>query len=105
MRAGRGCWLALALAGCAGSDMFNSDEPKQRGYVNPMAKRGAKDLEQRKKDCWDFPSAQACYEVGLDYELGLTVPQSRESAIQYYDKACGLEKQREHCEAAARMKG
>jgi TPR repeat protein len=100
--------VCSVLAGCATPEVrevFNADEPKQSGVNNSMAKRGAKDFEQRKRDCWDFPSAFACYEVGLNYELGLTVEPDRKMAIEYYDKACSLEKQRDHCDAAARLRG
>jgi TPR repeat protein len=97
--------VALSSTGCVDTaKVFDAEEPKQKGLSNSMSKRGARDLEQRKRDCYDFPSAHACYEVGLSYELGLNVEADKKTAIEYYDKACGLEKQRDHCEAAARLR-
>lgn len=104
MRRATLCALMLAAA-CGGGDLLGVEAPKQRGNVNPMRERGAKSFEQRKKDCWDMPSAQACYDVGMNYEMGLAVDPDAAVALEYYDKACELERQKEHCDAAARMRG
>ena len=96
---------ALLCAACGGPDVFGVDEPKQQGKVDPMAERGAKSFKQRQKDCWDMPSAQACYDVGMRYEMGIAGEADAELALEYYDKACSLEKQKDHCEAAERMRG
>jgi TPR repeat protein len=102
------CGLALALfatvACSASEDLLNFEPPKQKGLANSQNKAGQEDYQQRERDCWDMPSAQACYEVGLNYELGLTDPQDLGKAQQYYDKACELEKLAEHCDAATRLR-
>ena len=97
---------AAGLCGCntTTEEMFRADEPQQQGKGNPLSKAGAKDQEQRQRDCWDMPSAQACYEVGLAHELGLSTEVNLVEAQRYYDKACGLDHNEEHCEAAERLK-
>lgn len=93
-----------AMTACtAANELLAIEEPKQKGTANSVGKRGEADYEQRRKDCWDMPSAEACYEVGLDYELGLSTTRDPKKAAEYYTKACELEKQEEHCEAAARV--
>jgi TPR repeat protein len=96
--------LAFASACSASRDLLEFDAPKQKGMSNSYSKAGHDDYQQRQKDCWDMPSAAACYEVGLNYELGLTDPKDLTKAQQYYDKACELEKQPEHCDAARRLR-
>lgn len=85
-------------------ELIEPEEPKQKGKGNPLEARGARDYEQRQRDCWDMPSAQACYEVGLNYELGLAVKANRATALKYYEKACGLDQHPDHCEAAERLR-
>ncbi|MBW2459718.1 MAG: SEL1-like repeat protein [Deltaproteobacteria bacterium] len=104
-------WLGLMVslvvaAACTKSQLklIEPGEPKQQGKENPMKARGARGFDQRQQDCWDMPSAQACYEVGLNYELGLAVKANRATALEYYDKACGLEKHPDHCQAAERLR-
>jgi TPR repeat protein len=99
--------LGLALlfvTACGGSDLLGIEAPKQSGKVNPMTERGARGFEQRKKDCYEMPNAQACYDVGLNYEMGLAGEPDPKLALEYYDKACELEHQEEHCEAAKRLR-
>jgi len=110
LAAARWLGLVLVLGLGAGCDQIPIElpeppaEPKQQGKENPMEARGARSFEQRQSDCWDMPSAQACYEVGLNYELGLAVKANRDTALEYYDKACGLERQPDHCQAAERLR-
>ena len=101
-----GCTTALCCLACSSRavELIDPAPPKQQGKVNPMLARGARSFDQRQRDCWDMPSAQACYEVGLNYELGLAIKPNRATALEYYDKACGIERQPEHCEAAARLR-
>ena len=93
-----------ALSGCGAADLLDIQEPTQKGKVNPMTKRGAKSIEQRKRDCLEMPNAAACYDVGTNYEMGLAVEPDATTALEFYDKACELEKQKEHCDAATRMR-
>ncbi len=85
-------------------EFIEPEPPTQQGKENPMQDRGARSFDQRQTDCWDMPSAQACYDVGLNYELGLVVEPNRATALEYYDKACSIERQPEHCEAAKRLR-
>ncbi len=94
----------VAACSAMSLDLIEPAEPKQQGRGNSMEARGARGFQQRQRDCWDMPSAQACYEVGLNYELGLAGKANRTTALQYYDKACGLDRQPEHCEAAERLR-
>jgi hypothetical protein len=96
------CWLLLLFCACIPAELIDPAEPTQTGKTDPMRERGAKSFEQRQRDCWDMPNAQACYDVGLNYELGLAVPIDRSTAIEYYVKACELSKDPEHCKAAKR---
>ena len=70
--------LSAPLASGCDSPMFRADAPVQKGAQNPLDKMGAEDLAQRQQDCWDMPSAHACYEVGLAYEMGLNGPGKRQ---------------------------
>ena len=102
-------WLAiigvvLATTGCIKEEWIDSKEPTQGGDEHSMTKRGGIAFDQRRGDCWDMPNAQACYDVGLNYELGLAVKPDPKTALEYYDKACQLEKEPEHCKAAERMR-
>ncbi len=98
--------LALGSAlGCAtATELFRNEPPDQTDSLNPLGGAGNRSYKQRVRDCWDMPSAQACYEVGLSFEMGITVPADRAEAVRYYDKACGLERQTEHCQAAERLR-
>jgi len=96
--------LATMVAGCLPAELVTPGEPTQSGKANPMLARGADSFAQRQRDCWDMPSAQACYEVGLNHELGLTGQPDRNTARDYYDKACAISSDREHCNAAKRMR-
>ena len=105
--------VVAALAGCAAltscvaltsCKLIDAPPPRQTERVNPVAESGARDFAQRKRDCWDMPSAVACYEVGLNFELGLTVETDREEAAKYYAKACELDREPDHCKAARRLK-
>ena len=96
--------LFASLAGCGSSPLFDAPPPKQQARDNPLAARGKKSFEQRKRDCWDMPSARSCYEVGMNYELGLSEERNKATALKYYEKACQLEKLPEHCAAARRMR-
>lgn len=110
VRRGRARWVMTvaallippAASGCDAA-MFQPDTPVQKGVSSPMDKAGAESYAQRQRDCWDMPSAHACYEVGLGYELGLNGPENHREAKRYYDKACGLDSDPEHCEAAERI--
>lgn len=104
MRRSSLCAFILAAAACGGGDLLGVEAPKQKGSVNPMRERGEKSFEQRKRDCLEMPNAQACYDVGMNYEMGLAVDPDREVALEFYDKACALEHQKGHCDAAARMR-
>ncbi len=95
---------AATAAGCSGSDLLGVEPPKQRGSVNPMAERGRDSYEQRQRDCYEMPNAAACYEVGMNYEMGLATEIDIPRAIEFYDKACSLESQKEHCDAAERLR-
>ena len=99
--------LLIALAGvtATGCDaaMFQADTPVQKGVSNPMGQAGSESYAQRQRDCRDMPSAHACYQVGLGYELGLNGPVNLPEAKRFYDKACTLDSEPEHCEAAARL--
>jgi TPR repeat protein len=102
-------WLAvvgitLLSSGCIKEEWVDAKEPTQGGDEHAMTKRGGVAFDQRKNDCWDMPNAQACYDVGLNYELGLAVKPDAKTALEYYDKACELDKQPEHCDAAKRMR-
>ena len=92
------------LTGCGAEALLGIESPTQSGKVNPMTKRGAKSFDQRKRDCREMPNAQACYDVGMNYEMGLAVEPNVTTALEFYDKACELDKQKEHCEAAARLR-
>ncbi len=97
--------LAAASTGCAtAAELFRNDAPTQTGSLTPLGGGGKRSYKQRLRDCWDMPSAQACYEIGLSYELGITVRADKAEALRYYDKSCGLERQPEHCEAATRLR-
>jgi TPR repeat protein len=98
--------LLLLVAACGSSprQLVNTDEPKQTSDQGALTQKGARSFEQRQTDCWDMPSAEACYEVGMGYELGLYGERDAKTARQYYQKACELERQPEHCNAARRMK-
>jgi TPR repeat protein len=93
----------MVVVGACSADLLNAEAPRQQPAGNPMAERGAQDYEQRQRDCWDMPNAQACYEVGLNYELGLTTAPDRAKAGEYYKKACDMDHDAEHCAAAKRM--
>lgn len=97
--------LCVALSACGAGELLVFEDPKQAGKVNPMKDRGEKSIEQRERDCWEMPNAQACYDVGMSYEMGLAVEADPQKALEFYDEACELEKQKEHCEAAERMRG
>ena len=86
--------IALSLVGC-GSDILGVEAPKQTERVNPMSERGKESFDQRQKDCWEMATAAACYEVGMNYEMGLAVETDLKKAVEYYDKACALEQQKE----------
>ena len=58
---------------------------------------------QRQRDCWDMPNGRACYEVGMDYELGVSVKKNKPEALKYYQKACELDKKDDYCKAAKRL--
>jgi hypothetical protein len=96
--------LAMALAGCIPAELIDPAEPKQVGVHSSMSKRGAKSFAQRQRDCWDMPNAEACHEVGLNHELGLAGPSDRGRALEYYDKACAISQDPEHCDAARRLR-
>lgn len=91
----------LWLAACLPAEMTPA-EPKQQD-THPMAARGEKSFAQRQRDCWDMPSAPACYEVGLKFELGLVGKPDPKQAFDYYLKACEIGSEAEHCEAAKRL--
>jgi TPR repeat protein len=95
----------LVLPACrTANNLFYDAPPKQSDHA-PLGGRGTRSFEQRQADCWDMPNAQACYEVGMDYELGLRdAKRDKKKALEYYDKACSLEKDPEHCEAAERLR-
>ena len=93
---------ALA-AGCLPPALVDTSPPKQTEKVNPLGADGAKSFEQRKRDCWEMPNAAACYEVGMNYELGANVEQDDATAHEYYAKACAISQDPEHCSAADRM--
>jgi len=95
--------LVGLAAACLPKDLVDTSPPKQTERVNPMSAAGARDLEQRKRDCWEMPNAAACYEVGMNYELGTNVDKDVGSAQEYYAKACEISKDPEHCSAADRM--
>jgi TPR repeat protein len=98
-------WLTvLALSACGGADLLGVEEPTQVGVVDPIRERGAKSFDQRKRDCWEMPNAQACYDVAMNYEMGLAVDTDLKVALEFYEKACELEKQKEHCDAAERAR-
>jgi TPR repeat protein len=103
---GSGLSAALCCLACStvSLELIEPAPPKQQGKDNPMQARGERSFDQRQTDCWDMPSAQACYEVGLNYELGLATKPDRATALEYYDKACRIEGQVEHCEAAERLR-
>ncbi len=96
--------LLVGLAACGGSDLLGIEPPKQKGNVNPMAERGQAGFDQRTKDCYDMPSAAACYEVGTNYEMGLAAEPDEKKALEFYTRACELESQAEHCDAAKRLR-
>lgn len=95
--------LVLGLVGCK-DKVFDASAPGQKGHNNPTHEMGADSFEQRQKDCWDMPNAAACYEVGLNYELGISVTQDRKEALSYYEKACDISDDPDHCEAADKMR-
>lgn len=90
-------------AGCIPPELVDTSPPKQTEKVNPLSAGGAKSFEQRKRDCWEMPNAAACYEVGMNYELGANVDQDEDTAHEYYAKACEISEDPEHCSAAERM--
>jgi TPR repeat protein len=94
---------ALATSACLSADLIDPAEPKQTEKVNPLSRDGARNLEQRKRDCWEMPNAAACYEVGMNYELGTNVERDKAQAHEFYDKACGISDDPEHCSAAGRV--
>jgi TPR repeat protein len=96
--------VALLVTGCLKEEWVDAKEPTQGGDEHAMTKRGGVAFDQRKSDCWDMPNAQACYDVGLNYELGLVVKPDIKTALEYYAKACQLDKEPEHCSAAERMR-
>lgn len=96
----RSIFVLVTLTSCAAID---APPPKQTERVNSLTDSGSRDFDQRKRDCWDMPSANACYEVGLNYELGLTVEADRAEAAKYYAKACDLDREPDHCKAARRL--
>ena len=100
------CVLCGEFFGCASTPEFlNTEPPKQSGKDNSrLSQEGEEGFEQRQRDCWDVPNAEACYEVGMSYELGLRGPRDAKTAREYYRKACELERNPEHCDAARRMK-
>ena len=93
---------ALA-AGCLPPELVDTSPPKQTEKVNPLSAGGAKSFEQRKRDCWEMPNAAACYEAGMNYELGANVDPDTGAAHDYYAKACEISQDPEHCSAAERM--
>ena len=90
-------------AGCIPHELVDTSPPKQTEKVNPLSADGAKSFEQRKRDCWEMPNAAACYEVGMNYELGANVDPDDATAHEYYAKACEISQDPEHCAAADRM--
>ena len=96
--------LLMTPVACGGGDLLGIEAPGQKGKVNTMTERGAESFDQRKKDCWEMPNAQACYDVGMNYEMGLAVEPDTTVALEFYDKACELEKQKEHCDAASALR-
>jgi TPR repeat protein len=96
--------VSLAMTAACVSDLITVEAPKQAPQQNPLAARGQSSFEQRRRDCWEMPSAQACFDVGLNYEMGLVVAVDVTTALEFYDKACSLEKQDEHCQAAQRLR-
>lgn len=95
--------VAFASSGCLPSGLVSTAPPKQAGKVNPLDAEGAKSLAQRERDCWEMPNAAACYEVGMNYELGANVEKSNATAHEYYAKACEISDDAEHCSAADRL--
>ncbi|MEZ4440155.1 MAG: SEL1-like repeat protein [Polyangiaceae bacterium] len=91
---------SLLTAACLPKELVDTREPTQTERENPLASMGKKDLDQRQRDCWDMPNAAACYEVGMSYELGTTVPKDASKAHEYYAKACEISRDPEHCRAA-----
>jgi TPR repeat protein len=92
---------ASSLAGC--KDFFSRKEfdtstPQQA----PVVAQDDGNFAQRQRDCWDMPNAKACFEVGMNYELGVTVPRDKKEAKKYYVKACELDKRDDYCKAAAK---
>jgi TPR repeat protein len=98
--------LTLAtLLGCgAPQDVLGGLEPTQSSDQGAIGEKGTVSFEQRQRDCWDMPNAEACYEVGMEYELGVHVKRNRKTAREYYRKACDLDHNAEHCQAAERMR-
>lgn len=94
---------ATSAAGCIPKELVDTSPPKQTEKVNPLSADGAKSFEQRQRDCWEMPNAAACYEVGMNYELGANVAQDDATAHEYYAKACEISQDPEHCSAAERM--
>jgi TPR repeat protein len=95
--------VLFVVTGCA-ADPLGVAEPKQRGVVDPMSDRGRRAYDQRARDCFEMPSAQACYDAGMSYELGIGRDADAQKALELYDRACELERDDEFCGAAARMR-
>jgi TPR repeat protein len=95
--------VCLCCTGCLSSDLISTAPPKQTEKVNPLGAEGEKSLRQREKDCWEMPNAAACYEVGMNYELGTNVEQDDRKAYEFYAKACEISDDPEHCAAADRL--
>lgn len=95
--------LLFGLVACK-DKVFDASAPGQKGHNNPTHQMGADSFVQRQKDCWDMPNAAACYEVGLNYELGISVTQDRKEALSYYQKACDISDDPDHCDAADKMR-
>lgn len=97
--------LCPVVTGCTTFDaLTRSDAPKQRGKSNPVNRDSKRRFRQRARDCYEMPSAKACYDLGLNYELGLATPVDVIESRKYYKKACEIDKRKEHCEAFERMR-
>ncbi len=91
----------LWLPACLPAELTPAEPTQQDAH--PMTARGERSFAQRQRDCWDVPNAQACYEVGLRYELGLVGKPDPALAFDYYLKACEIGSDAEHCQAAKRL--
>jgi len=99
-------WTLCCALSCASTpELLSTEPPKQSGKDNSaLSQQGEEGFEQRQRDCWDVPNAEACYEVGMSYEQGLRGERDPKKAREYYGKACELERNPEHCDAAKRVK-